>query len=609
MVSRKTSVLIVVAVLVVVVAVTTAVVTNWVANPDRTATFDQNYEGSENITITVSNGGTVVSPAVTREGYNLVGWYLDKELTEYASFPYKMNADTKFYARWSQSAASVIFNEDYLTATASGIALYNKSQTTTGAELAKMDGQEFNSDIKEYGGSYFIIDKNSKDNLLSVISMDDYSVLFTIPSDPIDIDTVELERFNTELIIAQYYSGYYMYDLSGNSFGPSNVCPEIIVADSVLFNGTIYRPDSEGNLAAAFKVTADTHFPDGGNGDTYYEIVKMDVLGKVYDYAVNILNDKFEVIKTIKLEDKAQLANVVTLPYGGYLVQYGVAGTSSEKYTVKYQGVSYILTSYLLNKDLKISEINMKKLIISSFDKLNAPFIKWDMYSNDTVSLSYIQSAYSDYGIHDLVRFSSNGKTITYVNKIGLALCSSVIPLPVDLMYKVVVTPELLTENDYIQIMDGNGKTFNVTVSNIGNNNGIKYFIKKAADEASRTDFNIYDVTGKTVGDFTGYTYIGSSHNDLFFEKSGATYVFRDGNLSKLIDGTGVKICDWGYSYSETYDDGGVIKTRYVFCTENGTVIGKSNNQHALAYLSDSGEYYININVSPGEFRLYKLTV
>ena len=60
----------------------------------------------------VANGGTEVAamndvtsvdsaPVTTREGYTFEGWYTDEALTEEATFPFTLTADTTFYAKWT----------------------------------------------------------------------------------------------------------------------------------------------------------------------------------------------------------------------------------------------------------------------------------------------------------------------------------------------------------------------------------------------------------------------------------------------------------------------------------------------------------------------------
>ena len=597
MVNRKSAVILIEVVLIIVVATVTAVIINQNTNPERTATFDLNYDDSENIVMKTSNGAEIASPTPVREGYHLVGWYLDKELTQYAKFPYKMNSNTTFYARWSDKAASVFFNEDYLKDTASGIALSNQSRYTKGAEIAKIDGKEFNVKVIASGSSYLVLDLDLTDKLISVVSMDDFKVMFTIPSDVVSINAVGLTQSDTEFIIAQYYSGYYIYDLCGNSVGPASDEPQIVVADTVLFDGTFYRFDSEGRIFAAFDASKRTHIPSGGNGTTYYEIERMDVLDDTYDYAVNILNDRFEVIKTLKFQDKAKLGVVVTLPYGGYLVQYGIAGTSSEKYVIEKDGTNYFLNTYLIDSDLEITELTLKRFIVSSYDRMNAPAIAWDSYANDTVGLAVVQNGKDS---TELCKISSNGRVLTVVNRLAYINCSAVMASSTACFYKAVII-ESQQMDAQINIFDGTGKIFTSTVQNIANVIGERYFVTKATDEASRTDFNIYTIKGEIAGTFEGYTYKDSSHNVLFFEKDGNSYAFRDGAMTKICDGTDVRVYLWGYSYADS--------DKYIFCSENGTVISESCSNTVTTYENAKGEYVININVTSGEYRLFKLTV
>ena len=69
-----------------------------------------------------TNGGTPVEPVrvsvleeapeTTRDGYNLQGWFEDKELTLPVSFPYSPDRDITLYAAWSGAETVFFLNED-----------------------------------------------------------------------------------------------------------------------------------------------------------------------------------------------------------------------------------------------------------------------------------------------------------------------------------------------------------------------------------------------------------------------------------------------------------------------------------------------------------------
>lgn len=68
----------------------------------------------------VTNGGTEVAameevtavesaPATTRDGYTFAGWYTDEALTTAAEFPFTLEADTTFYAKWTKNEYTATF--------------------------------------------------------------------------------------------------------------------------------------------------------------------------------------------------------------------------------------------------------------------------------------------------------------------------------------------------------------------------------------------------------------------------------------------------------------------------------------------------------------------
>lgn len=109
-----------------------------------------------------SNGGSIVasfyvdviesSPLTSRDNYDFEGWFIDKELSNKATFPYVMTIDTTFYAKWSIKETNPI-----------GINVVS----------AKVDKDEAKAYVS---GEY-------KDNLLSVtITVKDDKVFNSLPS-------------------------------------------------------------------------------------------------------------------------------------------------------------------------------------------------------------------------------------------------------------------------------------------------------------------------------------------------------------------------------------------------------------------------------------------
>lgn len=55
---------------------------------------------------TVDNGTSVSGRTPSRDGYEFAGWFLDAELTQSVSFPYEVNRDVTFYAKWEKAAVN-----------------------------------------------------------------------------------------------------------------------------------------------------------------------------------------------------------------------------------------------------------------------------------------------------------------------------------------------------------------------------------------------------------------------------------------------------------------------------------------------------------------------
>lgn len=70
-------------------------------------TYRVSYETSGGTSIAaaqVEEGDTVTTPQdPARDGYLFKGWYLDSSHTESANFPYEVNEDTVFYAKWEEA--------------------------------------------------------------------------------------------------------------------------------------------------------------------------------------------------------------------------------------------------------------------------------------------------------------------------------------------------------------------------------------------------------------------------------------------------------------------------------------------------------------------------
>ena len=70
-------------------------------------TYRVSYEtsgGTSIAAVQVEEGDTVTTPQdPARDGYRFKGWYLDASYSESASFPYEVEEDTVFYAKWEEA--------------------------------------------------------------------------------------------------------------------------------------------------------------------------------------------------------------------------------------------------------------------------------------------------------------------------------------------------------------------------------------------------------------------------------------------------------------------------------------------------------------------------
>ena len=76
--------------------------------------YNMNYDGGESRTVTVPYGAKAISWNAGREGYNLLGWYLDEECTQKVNFRKPIADDVTLYAKWEKKdGVLVTFDENY----------------------------------------------------------------------------------------------------------------------------------------------------------------------------------------------------------------------------------------------------------------------------------------------------------------------------------------------------------------------------------------------------------------------------------------------------------------------------------------------------------------
>lgn len=71
-----------------------------------TVTFDDNYEGGNTHVIQTISGWTVLPYLAKRNGYTLVGWCTDSELTTAFNFSTPITSNITLYAKWSEDETS-----------------------------------------------------------------------------------------------------------------------------------------------------------------------------------------------------------------------------------------------------------------------------------------------------------------------------------------------------------------------------------------------------------------------------------------------------------------------------------------------------------------------
>lgn len=95
----------------IIVAVCLVMVLGLIACVEEEAKYTATFVANGGKEVAAQQDVTVVesAPVTTREGYTFEGWYTDKAFTEKAEFPFTLNADTTFYAKWQLIQYEVTF--------------------------------------------------------------------------------------------------------------------------------------------------------------------------------------------------------------------------------------------------------------------------------------------------------------------------------------------------------------------------------------------------------------------------------------------------------------------------------------------------------------------
>ena len=77
-----------------------------------TVTYDLNYEGSETRTVAYQAGRKAVDWNATRDGFELMGWFLDEACTKEYNFNDRIASDLTLYAQWESEADKFVVTFD-----------------------------------------------------------------------------------------------------------------------------------------------------------------------------------------------------------------------------------------------------------------------------------------------------------------------------------------------------------------------------------------------------------------------------------------------------------------------------------------------------------------
>ena len=110
--------------------------------------YNASFATNGGVAISTYKVGTIASiPQTTRVGYRLVSWYLDSNFTNPVSFPYQLDSDTTFYAKWIESTDTGYSVEHYQQE--GNTTFYTLKETVT---FTGTTGEETSATSKEYAG-------------------------------------------------------------------------------------------------------------------------------------------------------------------------------------------------------------------------------------------------------------------------------------------------------------------------------------------------------------------------------------------------------------------------------------------------------------------------
>lgn len=603
----KKGIIAAVVVVILVIAAVAGCVVAFNNNSDCTITYEPNYDGSPTgEKVTYKSGTEIADPLyLHRANYTHDGWYFDKECTKPVAFPYKVDKNVTMYAKWTTDAAAKYFDENFYFDNDYGRALAKWIAETTGAQ--KIDtGNLKNMSAVSHGNMHFVAYDKSKANAqFVVVNLAEKKTAFTIPAEGVkSVHSVGNDVSNYEFVITQNNGQYYIYDMNGHRYGPAESEPMVLFHDMIVFSGKCYGFDDKGNIVQKFEIKSN-HIPAARGVNSYCELYGEVGSDGVFHYKyVNVLDSKFNLIgKMLTIPENA--VNCVCYHIGGdkYFVQY--AQKVQSDYDYMEDGARYKLSSCMIdvnNKTVKI--INIGYPVTGELDMWTKyPFVR--SLANDVKNVIVFRSVGENKEVTDrlvYISFNADGKVDKKIsdafNKYSI---SNVFPLMQKGMYVVTYANTAMGAVTK-SIVDGSGEKFVAVLEDLDANECVKYFIKFAKDESTRTDFNIYDANGKVVGDFKGKQYANCTNNDMFFtDSAGKMYVFSDGKMNELQGYGGELLC---YKSCYCYKN---ASNKYTLSAENGTVISNGlTGVYCREYLMPNGDNFVAAYVD-GNISIFKL--
>ncbi len=606
---------IVVAIVVVIAAISGCVIALNNNGGGSKVTYELNYEGAPaGESVSYKSGSEITEPLYPdhRVDHTFAGWYSDMECTNKISFPYKVNSDVTFYAKWTSGIAAKYFNENFFIDNEYGKNVAKSYQMTSGYKEIIVDGKNVELPLISCGFEHFILCDLTKpidEAYYIIVDFNEKKTLFTLPYlDIAGIMSVDLLTCNTEfIVVVDYDDQYWIYDLKGNAIGPSELYPSVLLHDKIIFDDKCFTFNNDGSFKLQFDITS-YHVPDAGDGTTYVEI-DSDINEGLPTYkAYNLLDDKFNIVESFPIPESAVDAVCFYIGEGCYFLQYSLLA-GPDYYTYSDNGVYYELETFVLNTETR----EMKGV---SYD--NPAFISADLLVDDGFAATLapdIKNIISFYKVDENKVLDRNGKLLWAINPDGSVYKTFSVS---EEHYQFSVTYPLLERGKYLNLVvigeeteepksiqciaDGSGKEFKIILDDVKETTCIRYFITDES-ESSRKDFNIYDANGEVVGNFEGKIFIDSTNNVLFFKDDPESlYAFRDGKMTSIFSGKKAAF-DCGESYyCYGHDDA------YEFFTEDGTKICDSSSSSCNEILTKNGTHMIQLNTMDGKFCMLELT-